>query len=138
MKELQRIMLVEDDSDIATLATMALQDIGGFSVTHFFTGMDALAGVDAVKPDLAILDFSMPGMNGDELIQALHARPSTAQLPVIFMTASVMPSHVVKLRELGALEVLKKPFDPMTLSDQVRAAYRKRLAWTERRWADPR
>ena len=125
MSELQRIMLVEDDRDIATLATMALQDIGGFTVTHFFSGMEALKAVDALKPDLAILDYSMPGMNGDELIEALHSRAGTASLPVIFMTASVMPSHVAKLRELGALDVFKKPFDPMSLSEQVRAAYAK-------------
>ena len=83
MSELRHIMLVEDDSDIATLATMALQDIGGLSVTHFFTGMDALEAVDALNPDLAILDFSMPGMNGDELIQALHARPGTAEFSIV-------------------------------------------------------
>ena len=121
----RRIVLVEDDDDIATLATMALQDIGGFEVTRFSSGEEALAGIDKADPEILILDFSMPGMTGGELLQLLKARPETADVPAIFMTASVMPSHVSELRKLGAIDVFKKPFDPMTLSDQVRAALAK-------------
>jgi CheY-like chemotaxis protein len=121
----RRIVLVEDDDDIATLATMALQDIGGFEVTRFSSGEEALAGVDKAKPDVFILDFSMPGMTGGDLLKELKARPQTANVPAIFMTASVMPSHVAELRKLGAIDVFKKPFDPMTLSDQLRATLAK-------------
>jgi len=125
---LQHIVLVEDDSDIATLATMALQDLGGLAVTHFSSGEAALAGIPEVKPDLIILDFSMPGMNGDEVMKALKSNPDTAAIPAMFMTASVMPSHVAKLRELGAVDVLKKPFDPIALPDQVLAAWSRATA----------
>lgn len=122
---LQRILLVEDDQDIATLATMALSELGGFEVIHYFSGADALAAIESDAPDLVLLDFSMPGMKGDEIIAALKADPKTNHLPVLFMTASVMPSHVVRLKELGAIDVLKKPFDPLTLSDKVREAWAK-------------
>lgn len=123
---LTRIMLVEDDPDIAVLTTMALQDLGGFELVHCASGAEALERVDEIAPDLAVLDFSMPGMNGDELLSALQARPQTARLPVIFMTASVMPAHVAKLRAMGALDVFAKPFDPLTLSDRVKAVWASR------------
>ena len=126
-KELRRIMLVEDDPDIAVLTEMALRDLGGFDLVHCPSGADALARVDEIQPDLAILDFSMPGMNGDELFSALRARKTTANLPVIFMTASVMPAHVAKLKAMGALEVFAKPFDPIELSDRVQAVWSSHL-----------
>jgi len=122
---LRRILLVEDDQDIATLATMALSELGNFEVIHYFSGADALAAVANDKPDLALLDFSMPGMKGDEIMAALKARPDTADMPVLFMTASVMPSHVTRLKELGAIDVLKKPFDPLLLSEQVQSAWER-------------
>ncbi len=121
----QRIMLVEDDDDIATIATMAFRDLGGFDVVHFSSGAEALKAVAVIRPDIIVLDFSMPGMNGDEVLQELKSLPETSGIPVIFMTASVMPSHVAKLKELGAIDVFKKPFDPMKLSDQVRNAVAK-------------
>lgn len=124
-KTLQRILLVEDDQDIATLATMALSELGGFEVIHYFSGADALAAIESDAPDLVLLDFSMPGMKGDEIIERLKADDRTRHLPVLFMTASVMPSHVARLMELGAIDVLKKPFDPLTLSDKIREAWTK-------------
>lgn len=125
-EELRRIVLVEDDPDIATLAEIALRDIGGYEFHHFASGAEALESIADFAPDLAILDYSMPGMNGAELLQALRARPDTAHLPVIFMTASVMPAHVAKLKAMGAVDVFAKPFDPLELPDRLRAA------WTER------
>jgi CheY-like chemotaxis protein len=121
--KLRRIMLVEDDPDIAVLATMSFREFGGFELVHCASGAEALARVDEIAPDLAVLDFSMPGMNGDELLIALRARPETAHLPVIFMTASVMPAHVARLKSMGALAVIAKPFDPLTLSANVLAVW---------------
>lgn len=120
MTKLSNVVLVEDDPDIATLAEIALVEIGGFGLTHFASGDEALAGIDAVAPDLIILDYRMPGMNGDDLFRLLRQRERTARTPIMFMTASVMPRHVERLKELGAIDVLAKPFDPLTLSDVVR------------------
>lgn len=120
MKDLHRIILVEDDPDIATLAKIALAEIGGFQLIHFASGPEVLAEIDSLSPDLIILDYRMPRMNGDELFRELRLRERTVSTPIIFMTASVMPRHVEKLKELGAIDVLSKPFDPLTLSDVVR------------------
>lgn len=121
--ELRRILLVEDDPDIAVLVKISLEDFGGYELVHCSSGADALARIDEIAPDLAILDFAMPGMNGDKLFMALKARPQTAGLPVIFMTASVMPARVAVLKAMGALEVFAKPFDPIQLPDRVKAVW---------------
>lgn len=126
MKALHCVVLVEDDPDIATLAQIALAEIGGFKVVHFASGPEALEGIDAADPDLIILDYRIPGMNGDDLFRALRLREKTAGTPIMFMTASVMPRHVEKLKELGAIDVLAKPFDPLTLAEIVDAKWQ---AW---------
>ncbi|MFC7537256.1 response regulator [Sphingomonas sp. GCM10030256] len=113
-------MLVEDDPDIAILAEIALKEIGGLELVHFPSGEEALGGVIEADPDLIILDYRMPGMNGAQVLSHLKADQRTRDWPVLFMTASLMPKHIEGLLELGALAVLPKPFDPLTLADEVR------------------
>ncbi|QIL01358.1 response regulator [Sphingomonas sinipercae] len=125
MSELQRIMLVEDDPDIAVLAGIALQDFGGFEFRHFSSGSEALANVADFAPDLVILDYRMPEMNGGEVLAALRASEAGRLIPVMFMTASLMPRHVEALIEAGAIAVLPKPFDPLTLADEVTKAWQR-------------
>lgn len=126
MSALQKVMMVEDDEDIALLARISLEEFGGFTVQRFASGAEALAGVDAFAPDFILLDYRMPGMKGDELLVELRKRPALAKVPVAFMTASLMPSHVERLKELGAIDIIAKPFDPVTLPDAIRAAWEKR------------
>ena len=71
-------------------------------------------------PDLVLLDVMMPGMDGPETLRRLRELPSVARTPVVFMTAKVQSRDLERYHELGAAEVIFKPFDPMTLSDQVR------------------
>lgn len=124
-RELRRILLVEDDPDIAILATMALQDLAGFEVVHAASGPRGLELARTLHPDMLILDFSMPGMDGDEVLTTLRSDPETKDIPAVFMTASVMPAHVNRLKELGAIDVFAKPFDPITLGERVREAWLK-------------
>ena len=124
MKELRHILLVEDDPDITLLATIGLEEVGGYKVSVASSGEEALAMVEGAKPDLLLLDYRMPGMNGGELFKALRDAPATAALPVIFMTASVMPAQVEKLKALGALDVVPKPFDPVELPSIIDRIWR--------------
>jgi CheY-like chemotaxis protein len=125
MSGLQCVMLVEDDLDIAELARIGLEDLGGFEFIHFNTGAEALQGLEAAKPDFILLDYRMPGMNGAEVLREIRSRHGFSDKPIAFMTASVMPQHVERLRELGAADVIAKPFDPLTLADTVRAIYHR-------------
>lgn len=116
-------MLVEDDPDIALLARIAIEEFGGMSFVHHASGADALQAMAADPPDLLLLDYRMPGMNGAEVMAAARHTDAGRDLPIVFMTASLMPKHVERLRELGALDVLAKPFDPLTLADQLKAIW---------------
>lgn len=126
MSALRRVMLVEDDPDIATLARIALEDFAGLEFVHCPNGNAALTAVEDVKPDLIILDYRMPGMNGAEVLKALRSREDTREIPIVFMTASLMPQHVHRLLDLGALAVLPKPFDPLTLGEEVQRIWDQR------------
>ena len=123
--KLERIMLVEDDHDIRTIAEMALQMVGGYAVRACDGGEAALAAVQEFKPQLIVLDVMMPGMDGPTTLGRLRALPAAANAPVVFLTAKVQPEEVTALRALGAVEVVAKPFDPMTLGATLAAIWEK-------------
>lgn len=123
MSELRSVILVEDDPDIAILTQLALADIGGLTVRHFASARELLDSGAFALPDLFLLDYRLPEMTGEELLHELRAEPRTASVPAIFMTASLMPERIKALKESGALDVIAKPFDPMTLADDLRERF---------------
>ena len=116
---LNRILMVEDEADIQIVARLALEALGGFTVETCSSGYEAVRLAPAFAPDLILLDVMMPGMDGPHTLQALRALPEVAATPVMFMTAKVQPHEVEQYRALGALTVVSKPFDPMTLAATV-------------------
>lgn len=129
---LRRILFVEDDPDIQTVARMALEAIGGFTVLACGSGSEALSRLGEFDPDLVLLDVMMPGMDGPATLSALRQIPAGRDLPVVFMTARVQAQEVAAYREMGAEDVIAKPFDPMMLSEQVSAIWKALHARTER------
>jgi two-component system OmpR family response regulator len=127
LTSLQRILFVEDDPDIQTVARLALEAVGGYRVTVCSSGAEALAQVGNLAPDLILLDVMMPEMDGMATLEQLRRRPDAAHIPVVFMTAKVQPNEVTRYLELGAVEVIAKPFDPMTLSANVAAIWDRLL-----------
>ncbi len=121
---LRHILFVEDDPDIQVVAAMALESLGGFSVTTCSSGNEALSRFPDLAPDLVLLDVMMPGMDGPATLKALRLLPEAATVPVIFMTARVQAQEMSLYRELGAVDVIAKPFDPMTLAETVRSIWR--------------
>ncbi len=117
---LKTIVYVEDEPDIQAIAKMALESLGGYDVTIFDSGEEALGQIPEIKPDIVILDVMMPRMDGPTTLRELRKLPGYETLPVAFMTAKVQSSEVSEFLALGAIGVISKPFDPMTLSDQVR------------------
>ena len=91
-----------------------------FEVMTATNGEEALAVANKSIPDIVLLDVMMPGMDGPATFQNLRQLPGLERTPGIFMTAKVMRSEVQRFLEIGAIGVLAKPFDPMTLSDQLR------------------
>ena len=123
--ELARILYVEDDPDIQAIAVMVLETIHGFTLESCSSGSEALQKAVQFKPDLVLLDVMMPGMDGPETLKGLRGFPELATTPVVFMTAKVQPQEVEGYLNLGAVGVIAKPFDPMTLADELRAIWAK-------------
>jgi len=123
MSELKKILYAEDEPDIQAVAKLALETIGGFEIMLCDSGLDALKVVDDFAPDLILLDVMMPGLDGPETLGKLREMQEQKDTPVIFLTAKVMASEVARFKEAGAIDVIAKPFDPMTLTDQVRTAW---------------
>lgn len=123
MSALKRILYVEDEPDIQTVAKLALEMVGGFTVKICSFGEEALREAEDFSPDMILLDVMMPGMDGPATLKALRERPALQDTPVAFMTAKVQPAEVAHYKSLGALDVIPKPFDPMTLAGQVLAIW---------------
>jgi two-component system, OmpR family, response regulator len=128
MAELKRIMHVEDEPDIQLIVKIALQDMGGFDLLICSSGEQALAEAEKFSPDLLLLDVMMPGLNGPDTLQALRRIPRFENIPVMFMTAKVQPSEIEDLMALGALEVIPKPFNPVTLADDIRTIWKAHIS----------
>ena len=120
MDGLNRILHVEDDEDILMIARLALADLGGFEVMQCSSGAEAVEKAAAFGPDLLLLDYMMPDMNGMQTLQALRKQPSLTQVPARFMTAKAMDTIEGDMAGLGVLGRITKPFDPVTLSDEIR------------------
>ncbi len=120
------ILFVEDDADIRLLASMALVEIGGFSVTEAENGREALSYLNTHRPDLILMDMMMPELDGMSTLKSIKAMPNLAKIPVIFMTARVQPNEIKNYIASGALGVIIKPFDPMMLVEQVNLLWKKK------------
>lgn len=128
-KALERILLVDDDEDIRAIARLALESVGGLEVMLCAAAEEALAAICRFDPDLVLLDVEMPGTDGPATLALLRAEPSSARLPVIFITAR--GDDAQRFRSLGALEVIVKPFDPLTLARQLREIWDRAVEGAE-------
>lgn len=126
--KLEKILYAEDEPDIQAVAKVALEMVGGFNVLICDSGADALTQVTGFAPDLILLDVMMPGMDGPSTLQKLRANPATAAIPVIFLTAKVRTAEVLQYQKMGALNAIAKPFDPMTLANDIRKFWDNRNA----------
>ncbi|WP_336365631.1 response regulator [Marinobacter sp. C2H3] len=123
-----RVLCVEDDADIRAIAELALADIGGFETRLCASGDDGLKEAVDFAPDLVILDVMMPGMDGPETLRALRQLPDLGPVPVVFMTARLQDSEVADYLAQGVIGVIPKPFDPLTLAEELRALMASAMA----------
>jgi CheY-like chemotaxis protein len=103
----------------------SLEIVGGFEIAACGSGSEALTRAADFAPQLLLLDVMMPEMDGPAVLAALRELPTTAATPAIFMTAKVQTAEVERLRSLGAIDVIAKPFDPMQLPDKIRASWQR-------------
>lgn len=123
MSLLKRIMHVEDDPSIQTVARVALEAVGGFEVCTCSGGQEALDRFESFAPQLILLDVMMPTMDGPSTLRNLQQQFDLTKIPVVFMTAKVQTNEIESYKALGASDVVVKPFDPMKLSEQILAIW---------------
>lgn len=115
------ILHVDDDANIRELTALAFDLTGDGPVHSASSGPEALRMLgDGLSPDLMLLDVMMPGMDGPTLLGLIRNTPGLTQAPAIFMTAQTQDHELANLVALGAVGVVIKPFDPMSLSARVR------------------
>jgi CheY-like chemotaxis protein len=114
-----KLLLVEDDPDIQLVARLALKR-AGFTVTVVGNGQEALDAVKQQTPDVILLDWMMPELDGPETCRRLKADPSTAAIPVVFLTAKSQEAEIQRGLSLGAAGYVTKPFDALALGQQVK------------------
>lgn len=120
-----KLLHVEDDADIREIAAMALGISGEFDVVQCNSGEEALAQVLDYTPDIILLDMMMPGMTGSQTLEKMRENPDLASIPAVFMTARAQHAEIEELLQLGAADVISKPFDPMALADLIKQAMQK-------------
>jgi CheY-like chemotaxis protein len=120
---LTRICYVEDDEDIQRIVRMSLEKVGKMTVEVVGDPMVAIERMTAFKPELVMLDWMMPGMDGPTLFRKMREVPETKSLPVVFITAKASSRELEELKTLGALGTISKPFSPRELPEQLRALW---------------
>ncbi|MBE2315598.1 response regulator [Solirubrobacter sp. CPCC 204708] len=119
------VLVADDDEDILQLVSFRLER-AGYTVVTASDGQQALAAAREHKPDLAVLDVMMPGLNGYEVTRQLRDDEATAAIPVILLTARVQEADVSRGFEAGADDYLRKPFSPQELRSRVQAILARR------------
>ena len=121
---LSRICYVEDDPDIQRIVRMSLERIGKLTVEVVGDSTRAIEAIIAFKPDMVMLDWMMPVMDGPAVLRKMREHADLKGLPVVFITAKASQRELDELRALGAVGTISKPFSPKELPDQLRAIWK--------------
>jgi CheY-like chemotaxis protein len=124
---MHRILIIDDEDDIREVAALSLETVAGWEVMVASSGAQGLARASVYQPDAILLDVMMPGMDGPSTFLELRKGPDTAAIPVILLTAKVQGADQKRFANLGVSAVLFKPFDPLTLAQQMSDA----LGWKD-------
>jgi CheY-like chemotaxis protein len=123
----RRILIIDDEDDIRQVAALSLETVAGWNVVTASSGTQGIRRAKDEKPDAILLDVMMPGMDGPTTFQELRKIPEIAGIPVILLTAKVQGADQKRFANLGVSAVLFKPFDPLTLAQQMSDA----LGWKD-------
>lgn len=118
----KRILVIDDDPCIREILYMSLSEVGNYEVIEASSGRTGLTEACRVHPDAIVLDLCMPQMDGMEVLRQLHACQSTQMIPVIILSAIASLVSSDRLSSQGVVETILKPFDCLTLPDQIAAA----------------
>ncbi len=119
-KQLQSILIVEDEEDIIEILRIALSINSNFHLIFARSGKEGFDRAKLEAPDLILIDVLMPGMNGLTLSEELKKEEKTKQIPIIFITSRVQKNEILEYKAKGAIGVIEKPFAPMEIVTKIR------------------
>ncbi|MBH8563137.1 response regulator [Nostoc sp. CENA67] len=116
----KKLLIVDDEDRIRELVQACLEDLGGWDTLTAASGQEALKIAQTESQiDAILLDMSMPDMDGFTVYEQLQANSATASIPVILLTAKVLPSDRARFAQMGIAGVITKPFEPMSISQEI-------------------
>ena len=115
----RQILVVDDEAVLRELIQMCLEDLAGWETMTAASGEECLQVVQTKRFDAIILDVSMPKMDGCEVYERLQANPMTRSIPVILLTAKVLPSDRDRFEKMGVAGVIAKPVEPTSLTEAI-------------------
>jgi two-component system, OmpR family, response regulator len=118
-REFQSVLYVDDDPDICSVVQATLRLVPGLDVQTADSGERAIEIAYDLRPDLVLMDVMMPGLDGPSTFKRMRESVLLSKIPVIFMTAKVLPAEIAQLLQLGAIGVIVKPFDPLKLYGEL-------------------
>jgi CheY-like chemotaxis protein len=121
----KHLLLIDDEDDIREVAGLSLEMTQGWKITTANGGAAGVALAARCAPDAILLDVMMPDLDGPGTLRALQSQEATRSIPVIFLTAKVQTADRDKFVQLGVWGIIAKPFDPVTLGEQISAL----LSW---------
>lgn len=123
---MRRILIIDDEDDIREVAALSLESVAGWSVLTACSGPEGIRTAHAELPDAILMDVMMPTMDGPTTFRQMQQSPEIAKIPVVLLTAKVQGVDQRRFAGLGVAGVLFKPFDPLTLAEQMAAT----LGWS--------
>lgn len=115
----KQILIIDNEPYIQEVAQISLETLAGWQVLTASSGQSGIATAEQVQPDAILLDVMMPDMDGIATFEKLQANPATQPIPVILLTAKVQVADRRRYEALGIMATIAKPFDPLTLADQI-------------------
>jgi CheY-like chemotaxis protein len=122
---MRRILIIDDEEDIREVAALSLEATAGWTVLTASSGTEGIEIAQAEKPDAILMDVMMPGTDGPTTFRTMQQTPEVADIPVLLLTAKVQGVDKRRFADLGVNAILFKPFDPLTLAEQISEA----LGW---------
>ena len=123
---MRRILIIDDEDDIREVAALSLESVAGWQVCTASSGAEGMRVAAVELPDAILMDVMMPAMDGPTTFREMQKMPNLTGIPVILLTAKVQGVDQRRFAGLGVTAVLFKPFDPLTLAEQMSAA----LGWS--------
>ncbi|MFY7803623.1 MAG: response regulator [Limnoraphis robusta] len=115
----RQILVVDDEEHLRELVQLCLEDLAGWQTLTAGSGKECLRILQTEQPNAILLDVSMPEMDGFMVFEQLQSNPVTQSIPVILLTAKVLPSDRAKFSKMGVAGVITKPIEATTLTEEV-------------------